>query len=980
MKLHKIWRRHMAIVSMAALLGMMAVPFSGATPAIAQSNAFSGSSSAKALEISILSGTNSSQPSPSFQQNRMPAPKMPEHPAVAASLLGNLIPDVTSAVSDTISGISQTVNQTVSNVVNTVENTVSSITSSSNPVAGVTSAVNSLVSGTTATLGQTASGVTSTVGNGMTDLSTTVGDLTSSVSEVASNPLSGLISGVGNLTTPGGNTSTVSNSQTSQTSLGTTTTQITATVGDVTSVVASALDLRGQNAGLAKVELGVNEARLNSSEQPAAQSSAYPLGVQLLGSGNIIPLSANSSAPPDSQSHQSLSSVQAGGVSAKTLKADTTAIWQKGNPAATSATSVANVSAPGLVNIGAVETNSSVNNESTGGITSVSHIHLANVSIAGIVNINSLSNTVTATATGKPGGATAQIDAPAVQLSILGIPYTITAGQTIQVPGIAKVAFANGQKQTSADGKNSMASASGLEIQLLGAVFNGITIKLGAVQATAQDNENGAPIQTPYTLEKSADQTKVKAGDTITYHLTYSIQDQLSQVRVKDPLPEHTSFVNADNGGRYDPAQNAVIWDLGNKQKGDQGNLTFQVKVDAQTPTGTVLRNVAVISAAQQPSQSSQTVDVTVDQGTNNGGGGGSPGSGGSSGSSSGGGGGSGPSSPYDLAKTAEQDTVMPGGTITYHLVYKINQALNQVIIKDVLPEHTQLISADGGGQYDAAQNAVVWNLGSQENGKGGVLTFQVKVDPSVAEGTVIRNVAVIAADQKSPQSSQTVEVTVGPKEHIPFIFGFPDGTYRPDEWVTRAQIASMVDHILQLENESNQSVPFTDVPSSHWAKGHIAAVTAHGIFSGYGSSSSFRPDQPMTRAELACVMIRMHDVSPVLFAQLPGTPATFRDVSSQHWAYNAIETAAQLGFLSGYPDGHFGPDEPITRAQVVAMLDRALGRGPLINGKITVQQHFPDVLPEDWYFGWVEESATIAHKGVHQDAGGEALDSYLTK
>ncbi|MBX6395883.1 MAG: S-layer homology domain-containing protein, partial [Alicyclobacillaceae bacterium] len=175
------------------------------------------------------------------------------------------------------------------------------------------------------------------------------------------------------------------------------------------------------------------------------------------------------------------------------------------------------------------------------------------------------------------------------------------------------------------------------------------------------------------------------------------------------------------------------------------------------------------------------------------------------------------------------------------------------------------------------------------------------------------------------------------------------------------------------------QPITFTDVPAHHWAKPFIAAVTAKRLFPVF-DNWTFRPDQPATRAEVAAVMVRMQATAPVEFAKFPGgAAATFADVPPTHWAYNDIETAVRLGFLSGYPDGRFGPDEAVTRAQVVALLCRALGRGPLVDGRIPVVQHYPDVARQDWYFGWVEEATRYGHKGVYVAGRGESLDSYVT-
>jgi len=333
------------------------------------------------------------------------------------------------------------------------------------------------------------------------------------------------------------------------------------------------------------------------------------------------------------------------------------------------------------------------------------------------------------------------------------------------------------------------------------------------------------------------------------------------------------------------------------------------------------------------------------------------------------------PGAPYNISKKALADTVEPGGVITYNIVYSMNYAADDVQVTDELPDGTTFVEASDGGKYDEAANKVVWNLGDLKKDDGGVLTLKVRVNDDVQPGTIIRNVAVISAPGHEPEQSNTEQVQVGAKVHIPFVIGFPDGTFRPNDFITRAQIATIVARILELQHLANSPVAYVDV-KDHWAKPYIAATTAKGIFRGSGAMA-FNPDRPASRAELAVTLVRMHEINPVAFAKLPGSTATFKDVSPNHWAYNEIETAVRLGFLQGYADGTFRPDEPVTRAEVCAMLSKALGRGPLIDGKIQVRQHFPDVPRNAWFFGWVEEAAHIGHKGVFTGQG-EALEVYL--
>ncbi|MCL6576689.1 choice-of-anchor P family protein [Kyrpidia sp.] len=802
-------RRRLAAGALAAALVLpAAVPWGGAASA-SDGQDYSGNGSATAVQVSILSGLSAGSAAGSGSSVG--------HALIglggATGLLGGLTNTLGKVVGGVVGGVTGLVGGLLGgssggsgNGGGTASGTTD--TSSGSPATGQTGSAGGAGGGPDSLLG----GLTGPV----TGLTGTIGGLTGTVG--------GLSGAVGN--TVGGLSGAVGNT------VGGLVGGLTGTLGGLTG------GLTGSNSGGSaagdvpagtSVQIGVSQASLDSAAAKPSQADAYPLGVQAPGAGMVKPLGAHAEAPPDSEDGGPIPDVNAGGVQAKLLNARAKAVWEGGYPASESNTSTANVGALGLLNLGAVETSTSVTTDPSGALTTTSHMHVADLSLAGVVKIAALDATVTATANGQSGGAKVTSDFPAVKLSILGIPYEIQSGQVLNIPGVAKVTLGEVGKQEDPAGLTASGSGSGLTIELLGALFNGITVQIGAVHADAKVPEGGIPFQAPYTL-----------------------------------------------------------------------------------------------------------------------------------------------------AKTAVRDTVEPGGEIEYHLVYNITRDIPGVQIKDPLPDHTSFVSADSGGTYDPSQNAVIWNLGDQKKDDGGVLTFRVKVDPATPEGTVIANTATISAPGAEPVSSQTVDVTVGAKVHIPFLIGYPDGTFRPDRSVTRAELATIVAHIMKLQDYTNQPISFRDVPSNYWARPFIAAVTAKHLFPTF-NDQTFRPDQPATRAEVAAVMVRMQQTDPVEFAKLPaGAKATFTDVPAGYWAYNDIETAVRLGFLSGYPDGHFGPDDPVTRAQVVSLLGRALGRGPLVDGKIPVVQHYPDVAPGSWYFGWVEEATRYGHKGVYVEGHGEELQSYV--
>lgn len=152
---------------------------------------------------------------------------------------------------------------------------------------------------------------------------------------------------------------------------------------------------------------------------------------------------------------------------------------------------------------------------------------------------------------------------------------------------------------------------------------------------------------------------------------------------------------------------------------------------------------------------------------------------------------------------------------------------------------------------------------------------------------------------------------------HKAYIFGYPDGTVRPNGFITRAEAAAMLSRLLNEENTSSAAKPaFIDTPSK-WYNNAINAVVARGIMRGY-SDGSFKPNAPITRAEFA-QMISAIDAKPF------GT-APFADVKG-HWAELAIGKEYAAGRISGYPNGTFRPDAPITRAEAAHILNKIFER-----------------------------------------------------
>ncbi len=146
-------------------------------------------------------------------------------------------------------------------------------------------------------------------------------------------------------------------------------------------------------------------------------------------------------------------------------------------------------------------------------------------------------------------------------------------------------------------------------------------------------------------------------------------------------------------------------------------------------------------------------------------------------------------------------------------------------------------------------------------------------------------------------------------------VSGYPDGTFKPDHTITRAEFTAMAVKAFGLQPENGRVFTDTD---RHWAKDSISSAVAHGIVSGY-DETVFGPDDPITREQMAVVIS--------LAAGLSGGEAkTYADNSQiADWAWKAVAAASGKDIISGYPDNTFGPKAYATRAEAVTIIARAL-------------------------------------------------------
>ena len=190
--------------------------------------------------------------------------------------------------------------------------------------------------------------------------------------------------------------------------------------------------------------------------------------------------------------------------------------------------------------------------------------------------------------------------------------------------------------------------------------------------------------------------------------------------------------------------------------------------------------------------------------------------------------------------------------------------------------------------------------------------------------------------------------------DHFAFLVGYTDGTFGPERNMTRAEVTTMFARLLteQIEADKTYSNTFSDVPKGYWAANYIGYMQQFGIITGY-SDGSFRPNAPVTRAEFAAIASR--------FEKLTEGSKSFTDVSDTYWAARYINFAATRGWVTGYSDGTFKPENTITRAEVAAVTCRLLERSAdqnYIHSHLNELRTFSDMTESHWAYWYAMESA----------------------
>lgn len=185
---------------------------------------------------------------------------------------------------------------------------------------------------------------------------------------------------------------------------------------------------------------------------------------------------------------------------------------------------------------------------------------------------------------------------------------------------------------------------------------------------------------------------------------------------------------------------------------------------------------------------------------------------------------------------------------------------------------------------------------------------------------------------------------------HNAYISGYPDGTVGPDRTITRAEAATMFYNL--LSNKNGTARTFVDVPMNQWYANAVTTLAGMGVINGY-PDGTFKPDAPITRAEFVTMAMNFAKADK-------GTDCSFADVPENMWYYSAIAGATENGWISGYPDGTFGPDRYITRAEVTSVINRMENRAAdmmFIVENLNDLRTFSDLPFQHWAYGSMMEA-----------------------
>ena len=326
--------------------------------------------------------------------------------------------------------------------------------------------------------------------------------------------------------------------------------------------------------------------------------------------------------------------------------------------------------------------------------------------------------------------------------------------------------------------------------------------------------------------------------------------------------------------------------------------------------------------------------------------------------------------------------SVSVNDTLTYTITVKNGEvALNNVTITDTFTGKGDLnFTLPNGATVSENQDGIYTiNLGTLEANATVTITATYKVLRADASSNLVNTAKVTGTNPGDPDTPvtdevQTPETPVNPyhppirppedpdkpelntEDHYAYIVGYEDGSVQPEGDITRAEVATIFFRLLTDESRNeywSQTNPYSDVSADDWFNNAVSTLTNAGVLDGY-EDGTFKPNGNITRAEFATITARFFEATydgENLFPDIEG-----------HWAQDYINEAANASIVNGYEDGTFRPQQYITRAEAVTMVNRTIERHPDADHLLDDMITWPDNPETAWYYEQIQE-ATNSHE-----------------
>ena len=330
------------------------------------------------------------------------------------------------------------------------------------------------------------------------------------------------------------------------------------------------------------------------------------------------------------------------------------------------------------------------------------------------------------------------------------------------------------------------------------------------------------------------------------------------------------------------------------------------------------------------------------------------------------------------VTKTVNKTSVTVGDTVKYTITVKNtgNVDLTNVNVDEAFGgDFSKIFDLKGA---EKAVTTIGFVIGELKAGETKEITFSYKTtkretltNSVKVTGTYEPGKTVGDEDSSAPVTVKSEPITpVGPskpqlnyEDHYAYVVGYPDGLVHPERNITRAEVATIFFRMLLDESREYfwaQENDFSDVAETDWFNNAVSTLANAQLINGY-PDGSYRPNANITRAEFATIAIRFFLDEDVEIEE-----NNLSDVKG-HWAEANINLAYALELINGYPDGTFRPDQKITRAEAMAIVNRVLKRAPEKDHLLKDMIEWPDNLnTAAWYYADVQE-ATNSHK-FHMD------------